>query len=207
MPLVYQQNINESSVFGIWHIKEEESFFDLEGIDANHIHHPLKRLQHKAGRYLIKQLCRDFPLQAIEISSSKKPFLTSNAYQFSISHSGDYVAVLIDQSNNIGLDIERVGEKPNSLRTKFLHDVEIELLQQSGIDEHMLFTMAWAIKETVFKWYGKGGVDFKNHIQIAAIDFQQAQWRAKVIFSKEEKQQLTVNCFLFDNLCISYLIK
>ena len=51
MPLVYQQNINESTRLGLWHIAEKEDFFLNQVPLKKEITHPHKRLQHLAGRF------------------------------------------------------------------------------------------------------------------------------------------------------------
>jgi hypothetical protein len=41
--------------------------------------HPLKRLQHLAGRFLLQFLCPGFPYELIRIADTAKPYLpTSN---------------------------------------------------------------------------------------------------------------------------------
>jgi hypothetical protein len=56
MPLVYQQNINESTKLGVWHITEPEDFYLKQVPLQREISHPNKRLQHLAARYLLKEL-------------------------------------------------------------------------------------------------------------------------------------------------------
>ena len=59
MPLVYQQNINEHTKIGVWHILEAEDFF-LEKVKEQYkITHPQKRIQHLAGRYLLLEMAND----------------------------------------------------------------------------------------------------------------------------------------------------
>ena len=111
MPLVYQQNINEATKLAVWHIVEEEDFFLKRVPLQKEITHPHKRLQHLAGRYLLTELFDDFPLELIQIADTKKPFLPNEAYHFSISHCGDYAAVIVSSINRVGTDIEIVSEK------------------------------------------------------------------------------------------------
>jgi hypothetical protein len=61
MPLVYQQNINAVTKMAVWHITETEDFFATVPLQKT-ITHWHKRLQHLAGRFLLKELYPDFPL-------------------------------------------------------------------------------------------------------------------------------------------------
>ena len=65
MALFYQHNINETTKLAIWKI-EEEAYFFLEQVPLQReITHPHKRLQHLAGRYLLRFLFPDFPFDEI----------------------------------------------------------------------------------------------------------------------------------------------
>ena len=98
MPLVYQQNINATTKLGVWHIEEDEGFFLGQVSLQREITHPHKRLQHLAGRYLLKELYPDFPYDLIRIADTRKPFLENEVYHFSISHCGPYAAVMLSDA-------------------------------------------------------------------------------------------------------------
>src|SRR5436190_1663294 len=124
MPLVYQQNINATTKIGVWHISESEDFF-LEQVPVQReITHPHKRLQHLAGRLLLKELFPDFPHELIRIAETRKPFLENEAYHFSISHCGNYAAVIVSSDHRVGVDIEQVSEKIEKVKHKFLSEAE-----------------------------------------------------------------------------------
>ena len=163
MPLVYQQNINAVTRMGVWHIAEDEDFFKSVPLQKD-INHPHKRLQHLAGRYLLKELYPDFPLALIKIADTRKPFLEDEAYHFSISHCRDYAAVLISKANRAGVDIELVSEKIDRIMPKFLTEEECFLMPCDAIQKTA--TLFWSVKESIYKWQGTGGTDFKKHIRI-----------------------------------------
>lgn len=167
MPLVYQQNINETTKIGVWHIAEEEAFF-LEQVPLQRsITHPHKRLQHLAGRLLLKELYPAFPIELIKIADTRKPFLEDEAFHFSIAHSGHYAAVIVSTSHRVGVDIEWENPKLSLIKNKFLSEDELSRLPTP---DSRLLTLSWAVKESVFKWSGAGGVDFRKDIQIKNMD-------------------------------------
>src|ERR1700712_5566049 len=120
MPLVYQKNINSTTKVGVWHIVEEEDFFLKQVPLQREITHPNKRLQHLAGRYLLKELYPDFPYELIRIADTRKPFLENEAYHFSISHSGAYAAVIVSLDHRVGVDVELITGKVDKVKHKFL---------------------------------------------------------------------------------------
>ena len=205
MPLVYQQNINAFTRLGVWHINEAESFFLNKVTIQKTITHPHKRLQHLAGRILLKELFKDFPLELIMVADTKKPFLPDEAYHFSISHCGQYAAAIVSKHSRVGVDIEIPQQKIERIRYKFLAQEEMELLQYPNYSYLQALTLAWSTKETIFKWYGDGQVDFKLHIQINQCIISDNQFTAYCTFLKSHQISLKVHgLFLGDN-CLTWL--
>ncbi len=170
MPLLYQQNINDDVKLAVWHIKEDESFFLRHSVSIRPIRHPLKRLQHLAGRYLLKELFPDFPFGEMEIAASGKPYLLSGKYHFSISHSNCYAAAIVGNTR-VGIDVEQISGKAEIVRKKFLTNAE-EALVTSIVPGCYNYTLAWSVKEALYKYVGKEGIDFINDLRI--IDIQNA---------------------------------
>ena len=168
MPLVYQQNINECTQMGVWHITEDENFFLKKVTLQKEITHWHKRLQHLAGRYLLTELQPTFPIELIKIADTRKPFLENEAYHFSISHCGNYAAVIVSKKYRVGVDVEAVREKIDRIIPKFLTAEESFLLPRGAITKTA--TLFWSAKECIYKWEGEGGVDFKKHIAIKQFD-------------------------------------
>ena len=210
MPLVYQQNINEATKLAVWHIAEAEYFFLNKVPLQKEITHPHKRLQHLAGRYLLTELFEDFPLELIEIADTKKPFLANEAYHFSISHCGDYAAVIVSAVNRVGVDIEVVSDKAERIKDKFLTGEEQKKVKEIFHVQYPIFntqlTVAWSIKEALFKWYGLGKVDFREHMRIDKILVNANEFIATCDFLKNEAKQLKVHGLLFNNNVLAWTV-
>ncbi len=201
MPLFYQHNINDTSKLAVWHITENEYFF-LEKVHLQKsIGHPHKKLQHLAGRYLLQLLHPEFPLHLIEIAESNKPLLQDQSYHFSISHCGDYAAAIISESESAGIDVELITPKVELIQHKFLSVDELKLLPEIN---SAFLTLCWSCKEAVYKWYGKGGVDFKNHIHLNK--FLNRKEVIECDFLKEEKTFLQIHYKFFEGMCLAWLI-
>lgn len=172
MPLFYQQDINLTTRLGVWKIEETEDLF-LRSVPLQRaITHPHKRLQHLAGRYLLPFLFPDFPHEEIEIADTRKPFLPDEQYHFSISHCGDYAAALVSSTERVGIDIEMITQRVDRIKHKFLHPEELAFVDSYAIDQQIkLLTLLWSAKEALFKWWGRGDVDFSEVLQTRAFIF------------------------------------
>lgn len=121
-----------------------------------------KREQEKAGtRLLLAELlgAADYDLV---YSPEKKPSLRGSNLHLSISHSHDWLAILLDEAKPTGIDIELLRDKVLTVRHKFLNAAEAE---RAGADIVEL-SYIWAAKEAMYKAYGLKGVDFAAHLSV-----------------------------------------
>jgi hypothetical protein len=61
----------------------------------------------------------------------------------------------------------------------------------------------WSIKESLFKWIGEGGVDFKEHLHITSLEKGEDGFIASCKIDKEVKTELQVKLTFFSNLCLA----
>lgn len=213
MPLVYQQNINATNKIAVWHISEPEDFFLATVPVQREIRHWHKRLQHLAGRLLLKELYPEFPVELIQVADTKKPFLENEPFHFSISHCGDYAAAIVSKTHRVGVDVELLNEKIEQIQHKFTDDYELEKIRTASggqnssrpmRDKIQNLTLCWSVKESVFKWWGNGRVDFKRDIVIRSITGLHEQGIVTCIFKNEF--ELHVHYLLFNNNFLTWVL-
>lgn len=205
MPLVYQQNINATTKIAVWHINEAEDFFLAKVPLQREIKHWHKRLQHLAGRLLLKEMYPDFPFKLILIADTKKPFLENEPFHFSISHCGDYAAAMVSKTSRVGVDVELLNEKIEQIQHKFIYADELKKLNtQCPMSNIHGLTLYWSVKESVFKWWGKGAVDFKDDIVIRSIQGNAEQGAVHCLFKNEF--ELEVHYLFFNNNFLTWVL-
>lgn len=207
MPLFYQQNINAATRLAVWKIEETEEFFSGTVPVQREITHPHKRIQHLAGRYLLRFLFPDFPYHEIEIASTRKPFLPNEQYHFSISHCGDYAAAIVSKTNRVGVDVEISTERVIRIANKFLHEEEISnfdfQISNSATNQAIKhLTLLWSCKEAIFKWWGNGEVDFSEMIRIEKFELS----NTGTINASFNQIPLKLEFELFDKLCLAWVV-
>lgn len=149
----------------IWKIEEPESFFAGRVGFIPDIKAEKRRLEHLAGRFLLLHLKDDFPVLTISKDEHDKPRIAGDQYRFSISHSYPYVAVLLSDVHECGIDIQCWHPRMTELQHKFLSREEQEYF--SGDPQRI--TLAWSAKEAAYKWQGRRGVEFIDHLPITSI--------------------------------------
>lgn len=211
MALFYQHNINQDTKLGIWRIEEPESFF-LERVPLKRdVSHPFKRLQHLAGRYLLAYLFPDFPVEEIRIADTWQPFLAGDRYHFSISHCGNYAAAIVSSNSRVGVDIELITPRIERVAHKFLDEEEIhffnddyaQFLEQWGLRGRVFqefLTLIWNAKEAIFKWYGRGELDFRKHMKLEGSLNLEGDWiKLPFVFQKGRTNHLSVEGRIFED--------
>ena len=205
MPLVYQQNINATTKIAVWHIAETESFFLASVPVQREIKHWHKRLQHLAGRLLLKEMYPGFPVELIQIADTKKPFLQNEPFHFSISHCGDYAAAIVSKTHRVGVDVELLNEKIVQIQHKFIYEDEQKMLNaQLPIPNYQFLVLCWSVKESVFKWWGRGEVDFKKDIVLQSVTGLPEQGTVHCIFRNE--LELNIHYLFFNNNFLTWVL-
>ena len=207
MPIIYQQDINEQTKIAVWKIEEEEEYFlDFVPIHRR-ITHPKKRLQHLAGRYLLQHLFPDFPYNEIMIADTKRPYLDDNKYHFSISHTKDYAAAIVSSVARVGIDIEMPDDKVMKISHKFMHEEEFGLIQQmnTAMTPEHAYSIIWCAKESMYKWWGLGKVDFKEMLRIDTITQEDNIKLSARFILPEGHQTLELHHKSLNDLCLIWV--
>ncbi|GAB4091670.1 4'-phosphopantetheinyl transferase family protein [Flaviaesturariibacter terrae] len=206
MPIFYQQEVDNDCRLAVWHITEDEAFFDVPL--QRDITHPHKRLQHRAGRYLLRHLYPDFPLELILVADTRRPFLENEAYHFSVSHCGHYAAAIVSRNRRVGIDIEIPLEKVQRIRSKFIGPLEEITLAPLGEDMPPVLcaTLVWSAKEAAFKWYGKGKVDFRQDMSVLVVlEEARGAFISGLRFGKELNRTIAVSSRFLPPLTLSFI--
>jgi len=112
----------------------------------------------------------------IDYTSEGMPFLVDSSDFISISHSTNFIG-LIKAPFKIGLDLEEIHERIAKVKNRFLNTEELIMMTDSLIS----LTIAWTLKEALFKLNNRTGIDFKTELLI------------------EEKTESGFNCKMLDN--------
>ena len=207
MPLFYQQDINLTTKLGVWKIEEAERFFLAKVPLQRNITHPHKRLQHLAGRYLLPFLFPDFPHAEIEIADTRKPFLPEEQYHFSISHCGEFAAAIVSSTHRPGIDIEMITHRVEKIQHKFLHPEELVFVHSHATEKQIrLLTLLWSVKEAMFKWWGRGEVDFSDVLRIGQFSFDDRGTIPVSIAKDGFHVSLLVQYILYEKMTLAWIV-
>lgn len=206
MPLFYRDDLDENTRLAVWKIEEPEEFFSSTVSLQREITHPHKRLQQLAARYLLVMLYPDFPLDQITIASSRKPFLPDEKYHFSISHCGNFAAVIVSSVARVGIDVEYFTPRLHKIKYKFLHADELRFVNaQLPSQQTSLLTLLWSAKEAMYKWYGLGEVDFSDMMKTYPFSHGISGTIDGAFLKSPLQQQLRLQYLIWDDIYLVWL--
>lgn len=168
MPIVYKKE-HLSSVIAVWESIEDFDFLIKKALLTTDEIALLRNFKSESRqrefltvRALLKEL---FPTEKLLINYSKngKPNL-SGKKNISISHTKNYVAIMVGEFEHGGIDLETINERIFKLATKFLNESEIKFTGFNPTIEKL--QIIWGAKEVLYKIHEIGDVDFKKHLNV-----------------------------------------
>jgi len=171
MPLVtYYSDTHNTQVF-LWHIVEDYQYFSsklsLSQTLTQELEQmiPKRRLEWILPRYMLTVIAGTNP-PVYQKDKHGKPHLKDSTTSISISHSGQYLA-LIKSDVSCGIDVQKLTKSIHSIRHKFTDDKELELFTSRKVPTPL--HIIWSSKEAIFKCYGRRKVSIKSDIAITAV--------------------------------------
>lgn len=200
MPIVYNKNIDAHSILAIWKIEESEAEL-IAGLQLKQHEQDIistfnngkRLLQWLSTRLLLRTMLNTQEYIDCQFDEHGKPYLTNFDYRISLSHSYDYAAVMISKDDAVGVDIELIKHKIKSIKHKFLSDTELAQ-KQIGDNIEGLY-VCWCAKEAIYKWHGKKGLEFKEHIHIKPFKLKNQGQLNALVKLPTGPRELTVHYF------------
>ena len=191
MPITHKIEKEEVSIL-VWEITETlEGLLDLYGnMNTPNYTSEKRKKEQLISRLMVNKICKN---GAIFYNEFGAPELDNDKH-LSISHSNELVTIIISNKKT-GLDIEKISEKALRTASKFVAEKNLIKLNKEKA------TLIWCIKEAVYKWHQKGGIDFIKDIIIAEF-FAKEHGNVTAYFREKE---LNLNYLKINNHYLVYV--
>jgi len=200
MPVIYNKDIDDQTILSVWKIEEtEEALFSGLQLKQHELDFVAslkgskRLLQWLSTRLLLRRMLNTADYIDCRMDEHGKPYLVNSEYSISISHSYDYASVMIGKNRDVGVDIEKIKTKVHLIQHKFLSARELEQLNVK--DDTQGLYVCWCVKEAVYKWYGKKGLEFRKHIHIQPFELKDDGELTVLVDLPEGIRTLTVHYF------------
>jgi 4'-phosphopantetheinyl transferase len=98
-----------------------------------------------------------------------KPYFSDTSMAVSVSHSGEFAAVILSNSLCVGIDVEKIRDRVERIKERFLSVSELNRIGSENRLEKLY--IHWGAKESLYKIHGRPEVDFINDISIEPFDY------------------------------------
>lgn len=112
-----------------------------------------RRMEYICERALLKDMMNG-RIENIFHNEDGKPML-NNGLNISISHTRGYIAIILSETKNVGIDIEYVSDRVEKIASRFMREDE-------SADDIMSLLVHWCAKETLYKLFSSEHLDFMN---------------------------------------------
>jgi phosphopantetheinyl transferase len=175
MPRLREEHIDNNSLLGLWEISESAEELErmirlnhTEQLMLDSFRNDTRRKHWLSYRLLIRELLGTHDVE-VSYTESGKPFITQPQGHISVSHSGIYSAVIFSKTRRVGIDVEKIQDRIERVRHKFLSPAEMEMLQ-ADTRIPQLVTL-WAAKESLYKLCGELEVEFNEHLRVEPFEY------------------------------------
>ena len=191
MPIVHKIETGKTTIL-VWEITETiEELLDLYGnINNTNYTSKKRKKEHVISRLMLNKVCENGTIIYNEFGAPE----LDNGKHLSISHSNELVTVIISETKS-GIDIEQISEKTLRIASKFVSEKNLIKLNKEKA------TLIWCLKEAIYKWHQKGGVDFIKDIIIPEFNLEE---HGKVTTYFREKE-LNLNYLKINNHYLVYV--
>ncbi|WP_421808587.1 4'-phosphopantetheinyl transferase family protein [Flagellimonas sp.] len=133
-----------------------------------------------------------------------KPHLKDGKY-ISITHSHHFTGIIVSETDEVGIDIEKQRDKILKIAHKFTPIQEYKTLANSEALMRKL-TIVWGAKESLYKIYAQQGLSFLRHINVIDFSFEDTRTVAEIMY-KGKKSHYEIEFLEFEGFTCVYALK
>ena len=135
-----------------------------------------------------------------------KPYIENSVTNISITHTEKYVAVILNDNEDVGIDIESLSRDFSSVEKKALSEDEIDDLEDDEKRNGQL-AIYWCAKEAIYKMLGQYDVNFAEQIEVEKFR-PKNDGELEATFEDEDgyEQEFDLEYIIFDNHVLVWVV-
>lgn len=198
------------SRLGVWQITEsEKELRDKTSIpsdeleEISYIKSESLRKQKLAVRALLNEMFEDRVY--LSHHDNGKPYIENCATNISITHTDKYVAVILNDTEEVGIDCESLDRDFSAVEKKALSEDEIEDLDDERRNEQL--AIYWCAKEAVYKKISRYNVDFAEQIEVEDFNLRgEGELDATFIHKDGYEEEMELEYMTFDRHVLVWVV-
>ena len=209
MGLYLKKELENEAVIGVWQITEtEEELKELSSTPSDEMEEIsfIRSESLRKQRLAVRALLNTLFDEKVYLShhDNGKPYLENNPVNISITHTQKYVAVILHEEENVGIDIESLDRDFSAVEKKALSEDEIEDLEDDRRNEQL--AIYWCAKEAIFKLLSRYNVDFAEQIEIERFRVRGEGELEATFSAKNEEEEFDLEYITFDRHVLVWVV-
>ena len=210
MALYFKKELDNGAEIAVWQITEtEDELKALSSVPSDEMEEislfgsESQRKQKLAVRALINELFDE--KMYLDHHDNGKPYLENCATNISITHTEKYVAVIIHDEDDLGIDIESLDRDFSAVEQRALSEDEIEDLDDDSRNEQL--AIYWCAKEAIFKRMSQLRVDFAEQIEVEKFRPEgKGELEATFIHKNGHEEEFDLGYVIFDRHVLVWVV-
>ena len=210
MGLYLKRKLDNEAEIGVWQITEtEEQLKEMSSTPSDEMEEIsfIRSESLRKQRLAVRALLNTMFDEKVYLShhDNGKPYLENNPVNISITHTEKYVAVILHEEENVGIDIESLDRDFSVVEKKALSEDEIEDLEDEKRNEQL--AISWCAKAAIFKLLSRYNVDFAEQIEIERFRPRgEGELEATFIGKKDEEEEFDLEYITFDRHVLVWVV-
>ena len=210
MALYLRKKLDNKAEIAVWHVTEtEDELIQLSSVPTDEMEEILlyrsesQRRQKLAVRALLNEVFEE--KMYLNHHDNGKPYLENCATNISITHTEKYVAIIIHDEEELGIDIESLDRNFAPVEQKALSEDEIDDLDDDKKNEQL--AIYWCAKEAIFKRMSQNRVNFAEQIEVEKFNLKkEGELEATFIHKDEYEEDFELEYMMFDRHVLVWLV-
>ena len=209
MALYLKKELENEAEIGIWHITEtEEELKELSATPSDEMEEIsfIRSESLRKQRLAVRALLNTMFDEKVYLShhDNGKPYIENNPINISIN-TANYVAVILHDEEDVGIDIESLDRDFSAVEKKALSEDEIEDLEDDKRNEQL--AIYWCAKEAIFKRLSVYNLDFAEQIEIERFRPRgEGELEATFINKDGDEEEFDLEYMTFDRHVLVWVV-
>ena len=210
MALYLRKKLDNKAEIAVWQVTEtEDELIRLSSVQTDEMEeislfrNENQRRQKLAVRALLNEVFEE--KMYLNHHDNGKPYLENCVTNISITHTDKYVAIIISDDDELGIDIESLDRNFAPVEEKALSEEEIDDLDDDKKNEQL--AIYWCAKEAIFKRMSQSRVNFAEQIEVEKFNLKkEGELEATFIHKDEYEEDFELEYMMFDRHVLVWLV-
>ena len=210
MALYLRKKLDNKAEIAVWQVTEtEDELMKLSSVPTDEMEeislfrNENQRRQKLAVRALLNEVFEE--KMYLNHHDNGKPYLENCVTNISITHTDKYVAIIISDDDELGIDIESLDRNFAPVEQKALSEDEIDDLDDDKKNEQL--AIYWCAKEAIFKRMSQNRVNFAEQIEVEKFNLKkEGELEATFIHKDEYEEEFDLEYMMFDRHVLVWLV-